>query len=340
MNGTTSPPTDTNGVDTLTTKVSWGVLVVFTILSCHLNAVYARAHGEDVIYHVAIPVLALMAGLFAELIFLSSVHWTARLVTGTFVTIGFGATMVASYIAVRGVVLAKFTTFPHLLNDIISAFPDGFMVSAATVLLAQRWTRIRAAKRARVEQPEQQEYLPHGADLIHDDAFDDADEEQFVEQETPPREAPRDALQERLDMILEALKEQSEEQTVPLPDAVHEPVEAQSVTQDLVLQEPVHEAPLVHPEPIRELVAEVKRPAADPFMLTVDADELASRIAAETTISLPVRSIAAVLKRAAAGESQRKIASALKGVSPTTVGRVISAARELQDTPQRELTAA
>ncbi|BBY98368.1 hypothetical protein [Mycolicibacterium fallax] len=139
MNGTNSPPK----ADNLARWVSWLVLIAFTALSCYLNAEYARAHGDAVNYHVALPLLALTAGLYAEIIYLSQVRRTVRWVTGVLVGVGFIVVMIASYISIRGVVYVQYTTFPGWLNDAIAAFPDGFMIIAATVLLAHRWTRVK-----------------------------------------------------------------------------------------------------------------------------------------------------------------------------------------------------
>lgn len=139
MNGTNSPPK----ADNLARWVSWLVLVAFTALSCYLNAEYARAHGDAVNYHVALPLLALTAGLYAEIIYLSQVRRTVRWVTGVLVSAGFTVVMIASYISIRGVVYVQYATFPGWLNDAIAAFPDGFMIIAATVLLAHRWTRVK-----------------------------------------------------------------------------------------------------------------------------------------------------------------------------------------------------
>ena len=140
---TTPPPPPTH--DNLARWVSWLVLVAFTALSCHLNAEFARTHGDAVTYHVTLPLLALTSGVYAEIIYLSDVRRPVRWVTGVLVTIGFVIVMIASYISIRGVVYDKYSTFPGWLNDAIAAFPDGFMIIAATVLFAHRWTRVKGA---------------------------------------------------------------------------------------------------------------------------------------------------------------------------------------------------
>lgn len=134
--------------------------------------------------------------------------------------------------------------------------------------------------------------------------------EHFAAHQEAPRDAPVERTMTQESHAPEAPMERPVTQIPRHPDAPHEPATAH--------RNAVHDAPKAPP---------VKRP--DAFVLTTDADQLAVRIASETTISLPTRTISAVLKRAAAGESQRKIAAALKGVSPTTAGRVVTAAREL-----------
>lgn len=148
--------------------------------------------------------------------------------------------------------------------------------------------------------------------------------EHFAEYQEAARDAPVERSMTQESHASEAPMERPVTQIPRHVDAPHEPAAAH--------RDAVHDAPKAPP---------VKRP--DAFVLTTDADELAARIASETTISLPTRTISAVLKRAAAGESQRKIAAALKGVSPTTAGRVVSAARELDGESESEplvLTAA
>lgn len=175
------------------------------------------------------------------------------------------------------------------------------------------------------EHPDQDEQVTHEAVTVHDDAADEAPVTQHVVWSPPLHEAPHGAV--------------LAQELIP-HDAVHEASTAQTVTQELAHDEPLDESPV--PQPALEMTRRNEAPkrAAEQFVLMVDADELAQRIASETTISLPSRTIAAVLKRAASGESQRKIASALKGVSPTTAGRVITAAKELQLDGERELALA
>lgn len=160
-----------------------------------------------------------------------------------------------------------------------------------------------------VEQPEQHESL---VEQTHDAAEGAPQEQTSGAVEVEPQErpvAPRDALGE-------APQAQS---LVP-----HGPPLAQIVERPKVTREP-RQGP-------------VKRPV-EQFIVDGDAEELAARIATETTISQPVMVIAEVLTRAAAGESQRKIAAAMPDVSATTAGRILTAARELSADQEPELVA-
>lgn len=133
------------------------------------------------------------------------------------------------------------------------------------------------------------------------------------------------------------VEEQSEQQESPLeqPIVVHHEASAERpVAQNGATHEPPVERPAVTREP--RLAQTLKRPV-ERFTVDGDAAELATRIAAETTISQPVTVIAEVLTRAGAGESQRKIATAMTDVSATTAGRICTAARELSR--ERELIA-
>lgn len=159
-----------------------------------------------------------------------------------------------------------------------------------------------------VEQPEQQEFP---VEQTHD-AAGDAPQERPVTQRDALGEAPL----EQSGVTREAPQAQS---LVP-----HEPPLAQIVERPKVTREP-RQGP-------------VKRPV-EQCMVDGDAEELAARIAAETTISQPVTVIAEVLTRAGTGESQRKIAAAMPDVSATTAGRILTAARELSADQEPELVA-
>lgn len=123
---------------------SWLVLVAFTAASVWLNAEYARLQGDGLTFHVALPLLALTAGVYAEVVLLSSHRWIVRGVTGTLVVAGFVTMLIGSYIGILGVTQDALPTYGKL-NYAVAAFPDAFMLIAATVLMAHRWKKVRGA---------------------------------------------------------------------------------------------------------------------------------------------------------------------------------------------------
>lgn len=146
-------------------------------------------------------------------------------------------------------------------------------------------------------------------------------------------------------------EEHTVEQTLAPPEAREEhPVERPALTDEAPREAPVahrEERPALTDEAfVAHLVERTPRRAEAPrealvnrrddFSLTIPAEELAQRIVEGTTISAPTRTVTAVLKRASEGASQRKISAALKGVSPTTVGRILAAAKEMQTEPETE----
>lgn len=93
--------------------------------------------------------------------------------------------------------------------------------------------------------------------------------------------------------------------------------------------ESVRESPKVRPE--------VRSRRAG---FTTEIEVLAQRVSDETNITIPSRTIEAVLRRTAQGDTRGKISSQLKGVSPTTVGRIVAAARGFDGEKEGELVAA
>lgn len=127
-----------------------------------------------------------------------------------------------------------------------------------------------------------------------------------------------------------------DERVMAQPEAAHEPV----LKQPSVPHEPPREAAVSRPIVTRESV--VNRPVSQssPLSLTHDATTVAQRISASTTISQPVEVITKVLELAMTpGMSQRKVADAMPKndkVSSSTVGRIITAARELDQSNDQE----
>lgn len=128
-----------------------------------------------------------------------------------------------------------------------------------------------------------------------------------------------------------------------------------SPTHDVAMNRPVEQPVAPHEPPVTRTMgqstahreAPLKRPVERtvgqpaPLSLTHDAAVMAQRIAEQTTISQPVEVITEVLELASqAGMSQRKIAEAASAdggrVSPSTVGRIITAAKTLDAEAQEE----
>ena len=134
-----------NNWDRITGRAGWATLIVFTALSSYLNARMAMLDGvattEQVAFHAAIPAILLVAGLFAESVAMSSVHRVAKWVTVTSLGAVFAITLVASYIAVFGVVGTWNPHAPRWVNCGLAAVPDIVMVMAGTVILGLRMKR-------------------------------------------------------------------------------------------------------------------------------------------------------------------------------------------------------
>lgn len=122
--------------------------------------------------------------------------------------------------------------------------------------------------------------------------------------------------------------------------AMNRPVEQPVVPHEPPVTRTMGQSTAHREAPVKRTVTRtVGQPA--PLRLTHDAAVMAQRIAERTTISQPVEVITEVLTLASqAGMSQRKIAEAASAdggrVSPSTVGRIITAARELDAEAQEE----
>ncbi|MCB9441222.1 MAG: hypothetical protein H6523_13355 [Mycolicibacterium sp.] len=118
---------------------------MFTALSSYLNARMAMLDGvataEQIAFHAAIPAILLVAGLFAESVAMSSVHRVAKWVTVTGLGAVFAITLVASYVAVFGVVDTWNPHAPRWVNCGLAAVPDIVMIMAGTCVLSLRMKR-------------------------------------------------------------------------------------------------------------------------------------------------------------------------------------------------------
>lgn len=125
--------------------LSWALLVAGAVVSAKLNAVHATRVHDTVAFHVAVPLVALFAGLYAELIFMSThpraVRWTA----GAAVLIGFVFAMASSYVSILAVVQEDMKAAPGWMQKGTAALPDAVMIIAVTVLLSHRWRTSRTA---------------------------------------------------------------------------------------------------------------------------------------------------------------------------------------------------
>lgn len=124
--------------------LSWALLIAGAAVSAKLNGTHAVRVQDTVVFHVAVPLVALFAGLYAELIFMSThprvVRWTA----GVAVVTGFVFAMASSYVSILEVVRKDMAAAPDWMQKGTAALPDAVMVVAVTVLVAHRWRVSRA----------------------------------------------------------------------------------------------------------------------------------------------------------------------------------------------------
>lgn len=124
--------------------LSWALLIAGAAVSAKLNGTHAVRVQDTVAFHVAVPLVALFAGLYAELIFMSThprvVRWTA----GVAVVTGFVFAMASSYVSILEVVRKDMAAAPDWMQKGTAALPDAVMVVAVTVLVAHRWRVSRA----------------------------------------------------------------------------------------------------------------------------------------------------------------------------------------------------
>ncbi|MBN7457556.1 hypothetical protein [Mycobacteroides abscessus] len=132
--------------DRITARAGWAVLIIFTALSSYLNARRVligdhTAATELIVFHAAIPAVLLIAGLFAELVSMSTVHRAAKAVTVTGLVLVFAVTLIASYLAILDVVTAWNPHAPQWVNRGLAGVPDVVMVMAGSVVLSLRVRR-------------------------------------------------------------------------------------------------------------------------------------------------------------------------------------------------------
>lgn len=141
---TEKEPSTLTSTDKLAHWLSWLFLVLGTLVSAYLNSVHAARVGDAAAYHVAAPLIALLMGLYAEVILLSTypriVRWTAGIAT----TSGFLFAMASSYVSILAVARADMANAYAWMQAGTAALPDAVMILAVTVLVAHRWRSTRS----------------------------------------------------------------------------------------------------------------------------------------------------------------------------------------------------
>lgn len=144
----TPPAANTlTATDQLVRWLSWLLLIVGTVVSARLNAAHAERVGDATAYHVAIPITALAAGLYAELILMSTHHRVVRWTAGLVVLIVFVFAMASSYTSILAVMRGDMAGADSWTQYGAAALPDAVMVIAASVLVSHRWRSTRAVQR-------------------------------------------------------------------------------------------------------------------------------------------------------------------------------------------------
>lgn len=147
MSTTTPAANGLTTTDQFVRWLSWLLLIVGTVVSARLNALHAERVGDTTVYHVAIPITALAAGLYAELILMSTHPRTVRWTTGTAVIIGFVFAMASSYTSILAVMRDDMAGADSWTQYGTAAMPDVVMIIAVSVLVSHRWRSTRVVQR-------------------------------------------------------------------------------------------------------------------------------------------------------------------------------------------------
>lgn len=297
--------------DKLTGRAGWAVLIVFTALSSYLNArrvvLDGAADTELIVFHAAIPAVLLVAGLFAELVSMSSVHRTAKAVTVTGLVAVFGITLVASYLAILGVVVAWNPHAPAWVNAGLAAVPDIVMVMSGSVILSLRVRRHGLAPTAKKPS---RKASPGRWSRIGDNLMSRA--ERLTEVREPQVTAVGHAA--RADE--------------PQPPAQVNRAPAAHTGQ--APRTTAHRDAAQPARPATQDAEPVQRPTP-----TEDHRIAAQRLVDAKRATQPVEVVAEVLAAADAGMSKREIETAT-GVPASTAARIVSRAKELEDTASKD----
>lgn len=283
--------------DIITGRFAWAMLVLFTALSAYLNArraMFDLAGIEAIVLHAAIPVVLLLAGLFAETVALApAVHRPAKWVVVTALVGIFTVTMIASYLAILAVITAWNPHAPGWVNAGLASVPDAVMLMAGTVVLSLRVRRHGvAAAPSRTRTPSRWQRLADGltaraeaalAVPVHRDAGGD------------PDPATSDDARIASDVSLESA-------------AVHRADVSRRGDTDAAAHRDA---------PVR--LAVVPRDA--------DPRRIAEQLVADGRTTAPIEVVEQVLELLAAGAAQRLVAERT-GLSVGAVQRIVKAARE------------
>jgi hypothetical protein len=147
MSTTPTAANTLTATDQLVRWLSWLLLIVGTVVSARLNAMHAERVGDTTVYHVAIPIIALSAGLYAELILMSTHHRVVRWTAGLVVLIVFVFAMASSYTSILAVMHIDMSGADLWMQYGAAALPDVVMVIAVSVLVSHRWRSTRAVQR-------------------------------------------------------------------------------------------------------------------------------------------------------------------------------------------------
>lgn len=132
-----------------TLAYAWFMLVSFTGLSSYINAAYAITTDSPVVFHAAVPVVVLLTAFFAELTVLSRAHGWARWVALTGLFASFVVVLIASYLAIREMVLIWNPGAPEWVNSALAGIPDVVMIMAGTTVLSLRSKGTKAVANVR-----------------------------------------------------------------------------------------------------------------------------------------------------------------------------------------------
>lgn len=327
MSKTKETPADAPRWHTPTVWVSWLVLIAFTTLSAMLNRDHARMVTPDAspslrneLIHAGLPVALVVALALAELIVLAGAHGAARVVALGGLAAMAVTVFAASYNGILSVYTFDNPTDPAAMRWSISAVPDLLMVTATVALVSLRQkAETRRGKVSATEKKHRWNRLNAIADATTGAAV------AALSRRESPQVSPASPVH---DAHHDAPRDAHHEPSVTQHDLIHDAPRDATVTHHEVLHDAVHEASHEAPRDSRR----------GPLNLDHAPSDVACRVVEQTTITQPVSVIKKVLEAALTGLSHRDIASRVSTksarISPSTVGRIIAAARQVDAEPE------